>query len=211
MIPLFIRTILIYFLLTFLMKILGKRQIGELEANELVSTLLISEIASGAIGDADAPLINTLVPIILICCIEVIAAWLKNKNTKLKRVMEGEPIYLIYKGKLKQKVLLENRISINEVLTEMRTQGIGDIKDIRYGILEQNGKLSLLKSDHGGGIAHTLVIDGRTDEKTLKELGYSDEWLRERLKERRIKKDEIFLFTLDDDGAFNIIRKEERD
>ena len=210
MVSVLVRTIIIYLLLSFLLKITGKRQIGELEAGELVSTLLISEVASAPIADTDIPLLNALLPIIFICCLEVGVSAIKNKSYRLKKVFEGEPHYVIYKGELKQNVLEENRISINEVLTEMRTQGIGDISDVYYGILEQNGKLSLLTKDGGGGIAHSVIIDTRPDEKTINGLGLGNEWLKERLKERGLDTEDIFLMTVNDEGDINIILKEEK-
>lgn len=209
MVSIFIRTIIIYSLLTFLLKITGKRQIGELEAGELVSTLLISEVASAPIADGDIPLLNAVLPIIFICCLEVALSAIKNKSDKLKKAFEGESDYVIFRGKLRQSVLEENRISINEVLTEMRTQGVGDLSDIYYAVLEQNGKLSLIKRDDGQ-IAHSVVIDTKPDVKIMKGLGLDAAWLDKRLKEHGAKLDEVFLMTVNDSGAINIILKEEK-
>ena len=148
MISIFIRTIIIYIILNVMLKIMGKRQIGELEVNELVSTLLISEIAALPISDTSIPLVPSVIPILFIASSEVIVSVIKNKSKTIKRLVEGEPSYIIYKGRLKQNILAENRISINEVLTEMRTQGIGDLGDVRYAILEQNGKISFIKKSY---------------------------------------------------------------
>ena len=146
MLSIFIRTIIIYILLSIMLKLMGKRQIGELEVNELVSTLLISEIAAIPISESNVPLLAAIIPIVFICTLEIFLSALKNKWHGLKHVVEGEPVYIIYKGKLLQDALDENRISINELLCEMRIQGIGSISEVYYAILEQNGKLSLLKT-----------------------------------------------------------------
>ena len=204
----FIRTIIIYLLLSILLKIMGKRQIGELEVNELVSTLLISEIASIPISDGDIPLLSAIIPIIFIAMLEILISALKNKWHGLKRIVEGEPIYIIYKGKLMQDALAKNRISINEVLTEMRTQGIGSISDIYYGILEQNGKLSLLKVDDKDNVAHTVIIDGSYDKVRLMRLGYDERWLDKQLKKADVSQEEVFLMSVTDNGTVNIIRRE---
>ena len=98
MTSIFIRTIIIYVILTVIMKIMGKRQIGELEVNELVSTLLISEIGALPISDTDIPLLPSIVPILFIAATEVLVSVVKNKSAALKRVVEGEPTYIIYKG-----------------------------------------------------------------------------------------------------------------
>lgn len=208
MTSIFIRTIIIYVILTMIMKIMGKRQIGELEVNELVSTLLISEIGALPISDTDIPLLPSIVPILFIAATEVLVSVVKNKSAALKRVVEGEPTYIIYKGKLRQNALADNRISINELLTEMRTQGIGDIKEIRYAILEQNGKLSFLKESDSPNISTVIVIDTIPDLKNMKEAGLNIEWLEKHLSERCINLSEVFLMTVNENGEIAVIKKE---
>ena len=204
----FIRTILIYLFLTFMLKIMGKRQIGELEVSELVSTLLISEIAAIPISDSSIPFIHAVVPIVFICSLEVAISGLKNKLGGLKRAIEGKPTYIIYKGKLSQGALLDNRISIDEVMTEMRTQGIGDISEISYGILEQTGKLSLMKKSDATPLAHALIVDGRINDEELRRMGYDKTWLDRLLSKTGRSSDKIFLLTVNDDGETNVILKE---
>ena len=208
MISILIRTIIIYVILNIMLKMMGKRQIGELEVNELVSTLLISEIASIPISDTYTPLLPSIAPILFIAALEVIVSVIKNKSEPIKRVIEGTPVYIIYKGRLIQKSLRENRISINELLCEMRTQGIGDISEIKYGILEQNGKVSLLKDDKSASIAKALIIDTHPNEATIKAEGLSLEWIESELGERGIDIKNVFLMTINDDGEINIIEKE---
>ena len=208
MTSIFIRTIIIYIILNIMLKVMGKRQIGELEVNELVSTLLISEIGALPITDTDIPLLPSIIPILFIAASEVIISIVKNKSAVVKRAVEGEPTYIIYKGRLKQKVLAENRISINEVLTEMRIQGIANFSDIRYAILEQNGKLSFLKESDSPEISITLIIDTKPDLKNINEAGLSMEWLEERLRERHTSIDDVFLMTVNENGDINIIEKE---
>ena len=210
MTSIFIRTIIIYVILNIMLKIMGKRQIGELEVNELVTTLLISEIGALPISDTNIPLLPALIPILFISSAEVIISIVKNKSAKIKKAVEGEPVYIIYKGSLRQKALADNRISINEVLTEMRIQGIADISDVRYAILEQNGKLSFLKASDSPNIATALVIDTTPDENSIKEAGVSVEWVRERLAERSTSLSEVFLMTVNESGHINIIKKDEK-
>lgn len=191
-----------------MLKVMGKRQIGELEVNELVTTLLISEIGALPISDTNIPLLPSIIPILFIASAEVLISIVKNKSAILKRAIEGEPIYIIYKGSLNQKALADNRISINEVLTAMRTQGIADITDVRYAILEQNGKLSFLKTSDSPNIATPIVIDTKPDENNLRESGYSREWLNKQLAERDLSLKDIFLLTVNESGAIYIIEKE---
>ena len=202
-----IRTVIIYILLSLSLRIMGKRQLGELDVSELVSTLLISEIASIPIDDPDIPLLNAIIPILFIVSVEVILSTLKNKSERLKSVIEGRPEYIIYKGRLLQGVLLKNRISINELLSELRTQGIGNINQIEYAAIEQNGSLSLIKKGESD-LAHTVIIDGQIMKSTLINLGYNETWLNKRLSERKAKLEEVLLFTVNDSGKVNIIMKD---
>ena len=202
-----IRTVLIYIFLALAMKLMGKRQLGELETGELISALLISEIAALPIDNPDIPLSSAIFPTLLIITLEILISFVKNKSNRLKRAVDGEPTFIIYKGRLRQDVLRENRISINEVLSELRVMGIGDISDADYVILEQNGKLSVLQKNRDK-MAHALIIDGEVNEATLKSLGYNREWLNKRLAEQNCKADELFLFTVGDDGIINIIKEE---
>ena len=210
MTSIFIRTILIYIILSIMLKMMGKRQIGELEVNELVTTLLISEIGALPISDANIPLIPSVIPILFIASAEVIISALKNKSSFLKRAVEGEPTYIIYKGSLRQDALAENRISINELLTEMRTQGIADLSDVRYAILEQNGKLSFLKESDSPNISKTVVIDAKPDMNNITEAGLNTKWLEKKLKENKVSLSDVFLMTVDENGKVNIIKKDKR-
>ena len=202
-----VRCIIIYVLLTFAMRITGKRQIGELDVGELITTLLISELATIPIDDPDLPLLNAVLPILLIFSLEIIISSLKNRSERLKRLLESSPVYIIYKGKLSEKALVENRLSLNELLCELRLLNVKDISDVEYAILEQNGKISVFeKSD--GAISHSIIIDTVILKDNLKRLGLSEEWIEKRLKERGAKTEEVLLMTLSDDGNIALIKKE---
>ena len=210
MASIFIRTLIIYVFISFSLRIMGKRQLGELDVGEFVSTLLVSEVAALPLADQDLPLLNAIIPLILIVCLEILISFFKNKSEKLKRFVEGEPNFIMYRGKLNQNVLYENRISINEFLEEMRIQGIGSIKDIRYAILESNGKISIIQRDNCSNLAHTIIIDGEINKERLNALGYNDAWLNSQLKKRGIKPGDAFLMTIDDNETIDIIIKDKK-
>ena len=207
MVSIIARTIIIYFLLAFSLRIMGKRQIGELDISELVSTLLISELAAIPIDDPDIPLLNEIIPMLFILSAEIILSTIKNKSAGLKKTIDGTPTYIIYKGRLLQNELTENRISVNELLSEMRAKGIGDIGEIHYAILENNGTLSLLKNSDSP-LAHPIIIDGEVLKDKLRQNGLNEGWLKKRLSENGISAEEIFLMTVTDDGQINLIRKD---
>lgn len=198
-----IRTVIIYILLTFSIRIMGKRQIGELDVGDLVSTLLISELAAIPIDDPDIPLLNAGIPILLIISLEIIISTVKNHSSPMKRAVDGRPVYIIYKGRLLQAALDDNRISLDELLSEMRGQGIFDIDEIEYGILEQNGSLSLFKKGDAE-FAHTLILDGEVYTDAAKLIGAEE--LIERTIKKHDKKD-IVLLTVNDSGKTNLIKR----
>lgn len=207
MVSIVIRTLLIYVLLSISLRVMGKRQLGELNVGELVSTLLISEIAAIPIADPDIPLLNAVIPLLLTLSVEIILSTIKNKSEKLKSSFEGTPTYIIYKGRLLQNKLSENRISINELLSELRCQSIGDLGEVEYAIIEQNGSLSVIKKGEND-MTHPIIIDGEILEETLTREGKNSVWLSRVMKEKGLRAEDIFLMTVSDDGDINIIRKD---
>ncbi len=208
MASIFLRTFIIYFLIAIALRVMGKRQIGELEVSELVSTLLISEIASLPIADPDIPLLNAIIPLFFILSLEIIISTLKNKSEKLKKLVEGEPVFLVYKGRICRKALSDNRLSINELLCEARLQGVGDIADVNYAILEQNGQISILKKGKDESIARPVIIDGEVKEEALIERGIKKKKLLSEIRGKGVSLDEIMLLTRDDEGKYNYYMRE---
>ena len=210
MLSVFIKTIIIYIVLTFMMRIMGKRRIGELEADELVSTFLISELGAMPISDSSIPLTNAIVPIVFICALEVLLSALKTRWHAAKHILEGEPTYIIYKGRILEEALECSRISVNEVLAEMRSQGIGNIDDVDYGVLEANGKLSLIERSEGREMGHAIIIDGEVRSGELTAIGKDEAWLEKELGERGVGMLDILLLSVTDSGEIRIIKKRKK-
>ncbi len=202
-----IRTAIIYFLVLVALRLMGRREIGQLDASDLVSTLLISELAAIPIDDPDIPLLNALLPILFILAVEVILSTVKNRSPRLSRAIDGGPSFLIYKGRLLQEALSENRIALDELLSALRTQGIGDIAEVEYALLEQNGTISALQTSETK-IAHPILMDGEICKHALAALGKDSEWLEGELKKRNLEKEDIFLMTLTDAGRIRVLKKE---
>ena len=206
MAAIFVRTLIIFVLVGFFLRLMGKRQIGELEISELISTFLISEIAALPIADPDIPLLNGIIPSLLILVLEVIISAFKNKSEKLKSIIDGEPVYLIYKGKLFQDKLTKNRLSVNELLAAARSSGIGDFSKIYHAILEQNGQISVFKKDDDFSIP--LIIDGEISEYNLEISSLDRSCLSEILEKRGLSIDKVFLLTASAKNKIKIVRKE---
>ena len=209
MVAIFTRTLIVYVLLSVAMKLMGKREIGELDVSELVSTLLISEIAAIPIDDPDIPFFNAIIPILFILSIEILLSYAKTRSSKLKKYVEGESVFLIYRGELDQDALRENRISLNEFLSEMRSQSIGDLSEVEYAVLEQSGKISILERSDAE-IAHVLIIDGEFNTPEFCRGRFSREKIEAELKRRKIARSDVLYMSVDDGNNINIIKKERK-
>ena len=199
-----IRTVIIYLFISITLKIMGKRQIGELEASELVTTFIISEIIAIPIDDPNIPLVNAFIPIVFIVCAEIIVSFIKNKSALLKKAIDGTPAYIIYNGRLMQRTLRENRISVNELFAEARIAGFASISNVKYAILESNGKISILEDS----LSHLIIADGEVDKKTLSALGYDTQWLESQLEGLGASVEDTFLMAINDGGEISIVKKE---
>lgn len=224
MISVFARTIIIYVILIFAIRLMGKRQIGELQIPELIITLMLSELAVSPIANKNLPILQAIVPIFLLLSIEVIISFILTKSNWLKKIMYGSPIILVKDGKANLKAMADNRIEIDELMSELRLKGAPDIQSVKYAILEDNGKLSVfLKVEKSpptakdleltppdSGIAHEIVIDGEIVEQNLILLQKDKDWLFRELLRHGIDLKDVFLLTLNDADETHLIRKEKK-
>ena len=225
MVTVAIRTFIIYVALSVILRVLGKRQIGELEISELVSTLLLSELATAAITDTELPMAYSLLPILLIMGLELLISDVKNRSPRLKRIFEGSPGVLISRGVLDQEELSRMRISLEELLSAFRLQGVSSVDDVYYAILEQNGQLSvILKKEkqppsvedvlkhppRESGIAHAIVVDGSIKREELSVCKKDEAWVEAVCRARGVALCDVFLLSLDDGGKISIILKERK-
>ena len=144
MITLIFRTLLVYISLIIIMRLMGKRQIGELEVTDLVATLLLSEIASLPITDPNIPVLHAIIPMIVLLSLEVFSSYILLRAPKLKRILSATPTILIKDGILDQAALMSVRLSIEELMSEIRQQGFSSLAYVWYAILEKDGKLTIL-------------------------------------------------------------------
>lgn len=144
MITLIFRTLLVYVFLIFIMRLMGKRQIGELEVTDLVATLLLSEIASLPITDPNIPVLHALIPMIVLLSLEVFSSYILLRAPRLKKILSASPTILIKDGILDQAALTATRLSIEELMSEIRQQGFSSLAYVWYAILEKDGRLTIL-------------------------------------------------------------------
>ena len=224
MVTAFIRTIILYLILIIGLRLTGKRQIGELEPIELVLTMLLSDLASVPMQDFGIPLLNGLVPIITLLSLSTLFSYFSMRSMRFRSLVCGEPAIIIREGKLLQDVMRHNRLTLDELLEELRSQGISDLDDVKYAVLETSGQLSvLLRSDRQPVTAQQLshevkddvflptviINDGRLLRSNLKEIGLDEAWLRQQLSTQHLSDTRnIFLLTVDPSGKVVCLPKE---
>ena len=205
----FIRTILIYMILLAVMRLSGKRQIGEIQTSELVTTFLLSDIASYPLTDPAIPLLNAVIPIFTIIPLEIIFSFLTTKSARLKKILDGNPSFIVVHGKIQKQEMSRARLSMEDLLCEMRLKNIASVSDVDYAILEQNGQISVFqKKDEP--LSHAVVIDGILNQTLLKKIGKNKHWLDRIMKEKNIRDlHNIFLLSVTDSGSVTLIRQNE--
>lgn len=221
MITVFLRTFIIYITLLVSMRFLGKRQIGELEISELITTFMLSELAVMPISDPDIPLAYAVVPILTLLSIEVILSFSVSRCAKLRKFFFGAPSILIYKGKINVPEIRKLRIGIMELLSELRQKDIADIRDVRCAILEENGKLSVFqtadaapmtRADAGlpaaeTGVALPVIVEGKIMPTSMRDAGVDEAWIKRTLRENGLRRADVLLMTVDEQKRAVFIEK----
>ncbi len=204
--PLILRTVFTYLYLIAIMRLLGKRQLGELEISELIVAFMLSEIATTPIIDTAYPVSKALIPIVILSVLEICVAFLSIKFPFIKRTLFGTPSVIIYKGKLDIHEMKKQRIELSELIASARQAEIGDFADVSCCILEQSGKLSFFTNDDGD-VALPVIMDRRVIKRNLTLLKRNRVWLRDELKNRGLIEDDIFLMSVNSTGSIYIIER----
>lgn len=217
-----LRTAILYAFVIFAIRIMGKRQVGDLQPSELVITILISEIAAIPIQDPNQPILSGIIAIFVLIIIEVVVSILAMKFLKFRKFVYGDSAIVIKDGKLDQKMMKKLRITVSDLVEVLRVQNNFDISQVDYAILETNGNLSvllkpgsrnatadnLLKIQSSDGLQCLLINDGRIIKDSLKTIGKSREEIETILEDQGYSVKDIFLMTGDKYGHYNIIEKE---
>lgn len=219
----FARTVILYFLIMIGLRLMGKRQIGELEPGELVLTMMISDLATVPMQDFGIPLLAGVIPILTLLALSMLLSQLSLTSLRFRRLACGAPSVLIREGVLQQETMRKNRYTLDELLEELRGQGIAGIGDVKYAVLENSGHLSVLPwarrqppsaEDLGvtageeATLPVILVNDGRLLRRNLRAQGLDETWLREALRREGLASHrEAFLLTVDERGAVTCVKK----
>lgn len=217
-----IRTVILYFIVICVVRLMGKRQIGELQPSELVITLLLSEIIAMPMEDNDIPLISTVIPVMLLVTLEIITSAISMKSLKFRFLVQGHPIIIIRDGELQQKEMKKLRLTIDDILEALRQKDIFDISLVAYAIIETNGRMSvMLKPDfetvtnknagiasEDSGIPCVVITDGQIERSAFEDCNMTDEKLKSIIKKQNIDVGNTLLMTVDKSGKTVVIGRD---
>ena len=220
----FARTVILYFLIMIGLRLMGKRQIGELEPSELVLTMMISDLATVPMQDFGIPLLEGVIPILTLLSLSMLMSQWSLRSLRFRALVCGTPTVLIRNGQLQQEAMRKNRYTLDELLEELRSQGFSGIGDVKYAVLENSGQLSVLPvaaqqpptaAQLGMEVTDdvtlplVLINDGRLLRKNLTARGLDEAWLQKELKKRRLSSPrQVFLLTVDEKGSVFCVKKE---
>lgn len=220
----FIRAFIIYIFVIIAVRIMGKRQVGELKPHELVITILLSAVAVIPLEENSMPLANCLVPILLFISMEIITSVVSMKSLWFRNLLQGKPIFIIRKGKLDQNKLKQMRFTIDDIVDALRQKDIFDLSEVEDAVIETNGSLSVLpKAEYKPltpndvnisvtekGMPITIVMDGKPISEYFNELKIKNSEIELILQTVNTDVSKIMLLTIDDNGNTFLINKESK-
>jgi uncharacterized membrane protein YcaP (DUF421 family) len=224
MTQLVLRTLLLYFVVVVSMRLMGKRQIAQLQPFEFAIAIMISELAAIPLTEDDKELIHSLVPISVLVACQLAISFLSIRGVRIREIICGKPTLLVRHGKMLEKNMRKEMYTINDLMEQLRFYSIQSVDDVEYGILETNGQLSVLLKSSKRGVTpedlkietplecfdHDVIIDGKLIGRTLQKLNIKREWLDERLKEYGVNDySQVFYASINQDGKLSVQKKGE--
>ena len=210
----FFRAIVLYIVVLIVMRLMGKREIGQLQPFELAISIMIADLASTPMTEIGIPITNGIVPILGLLVMHLAISTLNIKSIKIREIICGKPRLLIYRGRIDEEALRKERLTVNELQEKLRSKDVVTLGEVEYAILETSGEVTVIKKpekrgtipeDFGiepdyEGIPYDLVVDGKVMYKNLKALGKNYEWLKKEIKKFKMKPEEALIATIDGKG-----------
>ena len=217
-----VRTVILYLLLMAAMRLMGKRQLGELQPSELVVTLLLSDLAAVPMQENGLPLLNGILPIVVLVSLELLISGAMLKSPKIAQLVSGSPLPLIRDGKVDEQTMRRLRITVDDLLESLRQQNVFDIRQVQYAIAETNGHISVYlhpafqpatTKDVAGNLTEEMpvvvVSDGALCQWGMRLCGLTEEKLATFLRKRKCQQDEVFLMTATRGGDYHLLTRKD--
>lgn len=218
----FFRAIVLYIIVLVVMRLMGKREIGQLQPFELAISIMIADLASIPMTEIGIPITNGIIPILGLLIMHLIISIINMKSIKAREIICGKPRILIYRGKIDEKALIKERFTINELEERLRGNNIMNLGDIEYAILETSGQVTVIPKPEKKnviaedlnitpeyeGISYDLVVDGKVMNKNLKKIGKDYNWLKKEVRKFNMNPEEALIVTYDGKGQIFCQKKE---
>lgn len=220
----FIRAIMVYILVLVVMRLMGKREIGQLQPFELVISIMIADLASIPMTDPGVPIFNGLVPILGLLAMHLLITVLNIKSVNLRKITCGKPTILVYRGKIDEDALKKERFTISELQERLRGKDVFNLGDVEFAILETNGEVSVItkpnkrnltpedmniEADYEG-LPYDLIVDGKIMYENLSKIGKDKRWLLKQIEKFKCMPDDVLIATMDGKGNFFCQQKERK-
>ena len=200
------KTIFMYFFVIFVYRIMGKKEVGQLSIVDLIVSILIAELIALSIGTNKQSIFISVIPILVLVCVQILVSYITLKNDKIRYILDGKPTVIIKNGKLNFKEMSKLRYSLDDLLTQLRLQGIKSIDKVKYAILENNGNLSVFNKDNDYPLP--LILDGIIDYYVLKDIKKDYKWIMNLLNKKNILLEDVFYAFYTNKKLFIIEKKE---
>ena len=222
MLIIFFRAIILYIFVLIVMRLMGKREIGQLQPFELAISIMIADLSTVPMADTGIPIFNGIIPILGLLLMHLLISVLNLKSLKAREIICGKPRILIYRGRIDEKALKKERFTINELQERLRGNNVINIGDVEYAILETSGQVTVIQKPEKRntipedfniippyeGISYDLVVDGKVMKDNLDILGKDYQWLEKELGKMNIKPEEALVATIDGNGKIFCQKKE---
>ena len=222
MLNIFARGVLLYLVLIAGIRFLGKRQLGQLEPSEVAVTMLVADLASIPMQDKNIPITNGLIPIIAVLGTELLLSFLSMRSVKVRKLLCGKPVILMENGKFLQENMRKNRVTLDELISQLREKEVIDPSTVQYAILETGGNLSVFPypqerpatakeaaiATQSQNLPITIISDGRLMTENLRKAGKDQKWLQKVLSKEKATLKETFLLTVDSQNHTLFYKKE---
>lgn len=201
-----VKTLVLYFFIVVVYRVMGKKEVGKLSIIDLIVSILIAELAAISIEEADRSILTSIIPIVVLVVIQISISFISLKSVKLRKLIDGNPIVIIKDGKLNFKDMTKLRYTIDDLIAQLREQGIKSIEEVNYAVLENNGKLSVFETSKDYPLP--IIIDGNIDYDVLKDMKKDKKWIYKILDDNNITLDNVFYAFYTKNKTY-IIKKDE--
>lgn len=184
------KTVILYAFIVIVYRIMGKKEVGKLSIIDLIVSILIAELAAISIEESDRSILASIIPIVVLVVIQLSVGFISLKNVKVRKIIDGNPTVIIKNGKLNFKEMTKLRYTLDDLIAQLREQGIKSIEEVNYAVLENNGKLSVFETSKDYPLP--IIVDGNIDYSVLKDMNKNINWINKILKDNHITLENVF-------------------